>query len=107
MKLLKHKALVRTMDLFCTNNLFDPIKIKKPELQDELKNLIDNLVRQRLPIVVNFVNQFKEDKEYLSWLFSMGYSHLKEGRKFTFLCTCENQFDIKAVNKKLKQKAVK
>ena len=95
MRLLKKIQFRKTMDLFCTKGIFDPIKIKDQTKKDDLKNLIENLVRTRQPIVLDFVNQFNDDKDFMSWLYSCGYSYYKQGKKFTFLCTCENQFDIR------------
>lgn len=55
---------------------------------NELKNkLINYLVRNRLPILKNLINNTTD----FSWLASMGYMEHKKGKKFDFLCTCENQ----------------
>ncbi len=61
-------------------------------LPSEKKNeIISFLVRNRQPIVRNFINNTTD----ISWLSSNGYLYNKQGKKFEFLCTCENQNVIK------------
>lgn len=61
-------------------------------LTNEKRNeIINYLVRNRAPIVKNFINNTTD----MGWLHSMGYLYSKKGKKFEFLCTCENQLQVK------------
>lgn len=61
-------------------------------LPSETKNEVINfLVRKREPILRNFINNTTD----MSWLAAMGYMYTKQGKIFEFLCTCENQAQIK------------
>ena len=57
---------------------------------DKRNEVINYLVRKRLPIVKNFINNTTD----MGWLASMGYMGIVRGKKFEFLCTCENKNQI-------------
>ena len=99
---MKDREFKKTMDTLCTvekrrvNGKTHTIKTFSPELiakaSNELKNrLIGHLVKLRAPIVLNLLNPETDT----SWLNSMGYFYPKQGKVFNFLCTCENQYEVK------------
>jgi len=88
---------MKRKDIF--SKLLDNISDNKGYIQEELINnvsndiknkIIDIIVRKRLPIIYNLLNN-DTDKD---WLNCMGYNNIIKGKKFKFLCTCENKFDI-------------
>lgn len=74
-------------DSVSTNKVFDPNKI--PLMSDSDKNrLICYWVKNRMPIVVDFINTNTD----ISWLHCCGYFYNHSGKNFNFLCTVEQKY---------------
>ena len=67
------------------DGLFDTEKVKQAE--NGLKNsLMGYIVKERHAIFTGLLNKETD----MDWLACMGYMYWYKGKKFNFLCTCEN-----------------
>ena len=80
-------------ELSYDDGLLSPEKISMLD-NDKKNEIISFLVKNRLPVLKNFICNTTD----ISWLYAMGYNTLAQGKKFEFLCTCENQ---SLINKKI------
>ena len=70
------------------NGLLDKTKLLTAP-DDLKKRLVYKIVRCRHAVITDLITS-----DLLPWLYSMGYLYKKEGKKFTFLCTCENMKEV-------------